>query len=100
MTFANVPNDGFACNPSIAAIPRAVNRGIRFQSPDSMYIPEMRWDALACNMSTARPRVTLSGTLTRRCRQAGMGGLCRGYMVMCFVQLSNFWSSLCLSHTQ
>ena len=98
MAFANVPNEVFAFDLSITPLPPADNLGICLQFPDFMCILEMCWNTLACNLCTARLRVTLAGPLTRRRRQAGVGDLCRGYMAMCFIQLCNFWNSRHLSH--
>ena len=97
MTLANVPNEELAFNPFTTS-PPAVNQGICFQIPDTMCIPEMCWNTFACNMSTTSLRVTLSGPLAKRCRQAGMGALCRGYKWMCFGQLRSFWNLRHLSY--
>jgi hypothetical protein len=70
MAFTGVPNEVFACNPFITSVPPAVNQGVSAHFPDTVGIPEMRWNTHTCNLSTARLRVTLTDPLTRHRRQA------------------------------
>ena len=66
MTLANVPNDIFAFKPCMTPLPPAVNQDICFQLPDTMCIPEMCRDTLACDLSAASFRDILTSPSTRR----------------------------------
>lgn len=70
MTLANVPNKVLTCNAFKASIPQAVDHDVSAQFPDTMYIPKVFRNILACSRNTARLGVILSGPLTIHCLQA------------------------------
>jgi hypothetical protein len=82
MTLANMPDEVFTLNTFKASLPQAVNHGVSAQFPDTVCITEVCRNTLACNLSTTRLKVILTGPLTRHCRQAEVGmsfGKFRGF---------------------
>ena len=94
MALANVPSETATANRFMTSLPDTVDQNPSTQSPDAMYTPEMRRNALACNLSIASPRVTIADPFAICCRVARVRDLCYGLMDRCFSQRRSRFTAL------